>query len=41
MVPNIKKLGLLTPYVRTAFEEMGILHFEDQDPEALDRALGL
>jgi hypothetical protein len=41
VVPNIKRLGLLTPYVRKAFMEMGILQFEDQDPEALDRALGL
>ena len=41
VVPNIKRLGLLTPRVRGAFEEMGILQFEDQDPEALDRALGL
>ena len=41
VVPNVKRLGLLTPYVRTAFEEMGIIQFEDQDPEALDRALGL
>jgi hypothetical protein len=41
VVPNVKRLGLLTPYVRKAFMEMGILQFEDQDPEALDRALGL
>ncbi len=40
-VPNIKKLGLLTPRVRREFEKMGILHFEDLDPEAADRALGL
>ncbi len=41
VVPNIKKLGLLTPRVRRAFEEMQVIQFEDADPEAQDRALGL
>ena len=41
VVPNIKKLGLLTPRVRQAFEEMGILAFEDVDTDAEDRKLGL
>jgi hypothetical protein len=41
VVPNIKRLGLLTPRVRRAFEEMGILQFEDHDPSAQDRAMGL
>jgi len=41
VVPNIKKLGLLTPRVRRGFEELEILHFEDVDTEAADRALGL
>ena len=41
VVPNIKRLGLLTPRVRRAFEEMGVIQFEDADPEAQDRALGL
>jgi hypothetical protein len=41
VVPNVKRLGLLTPYVRKTFEEMGVIQFEDYDPEALDRALGL
>jgi hypothetical protein len=41
VVPNIKRLGLLTPRVRGAFEELGIIQFEDVDPEALDRQLGL
>jgi hypothetical protein len=41
VVPNLKRLGLLTPYVRTAFDEMRILHFEDLNPEAQDRALGI
>ena len=41
VVPNVKRLGLLSRRVRSAFEEMRILEFEDQDPEALDRAIGL
>jgi hypothetical protein len=41
VVPNVKRLGLLTPRVRRAFEEMRIIQFEDADPEAQDRALGL
>ena len=41
VVPNIKRLGLLTPRVRSAFQEMQIIQFEDVDPEAQDRALGL
>jgi hypothetical protein len=41
VVPNLKRLGLLTPYVRTAFEEMRILQFEDLNPEDQDRALGI
>jgi len=41
VVPNIKRLGLLTPRVRRAFEEMRVIQFEDADPDAQDRALGL
>ena len=41
VVPNIKKLGLLTPQVRSAFERLEIIQFEDVDPEAQDRAIGL
>jgi hypothetical protein len=41
VVPNLKRLGLLTPRVREAFAGLGILEFEDVDPEAQDRALGL
>ncbi len=41
VVPNLKKLGLLTPRVREAFARLDILQFEDADPEAEDRALGL
>jgi hypothetical protein len=41
VVPNIKKLGLLTPRVRTAFEDLKILQFENTDTDAIDRSLGL
>jgi hypothetical protein len=41
VVPNIKRLGLLTPRVRHAFERLEIVQFEDFDPEAQDRANGL
>jgi hypothetical protein len=41
VVPNIKRLGLLTPRVRTAFEKLEILQFEDFDSEAADAAIGL
>ncbi len=40
IVPNLKKLGLLTPKVRRAFEELDILKFEDVDVDSLDRELG-
>jgi hypothetical protein len=29
IVPNIKRLGLLTPFLRDGFQELGILEFED------------
>jgi hypothetical protein len=41
IVPNLKKLGLLTPRVREAFGKLQILQFEDYDPEESDRRLGL
>lgn len=41
VVPNIKRLGLLTPYVRKGFEALEIIAFEDFDPEQQDRAIGL
>ncbi len=41
VVPNLKRLGLLTPRVREAFGRLDILQFEDADPEAQDRELGL
>ena len=40
IVPNLKKLGLLTPRVRESFAKLEILHFEDHDPEAADREFG-
>src|SRR5262249_4071335 len=41
VVPNIKRLGLLSDRVRRGFAELEIIQFEDVDPEAQDRALGL
>jgi hypothetical protein len=41
VVPNIKKLGLLTPFVRKGFEDLEIIQFENYDAEAADRAIGL
>jgi len=41
VVPNLKRLGLLRPRVREAFEKLGIIQFEDADPEAQDREFGL
>src|SRR3989344_544813 len=35
VVPNIKKLGLLTPKLREAFDKLGVLHFEDW-PSSMD-----
>jgi hypothetical protein len=41
VVPNLKRLGLLSPRVRAAFEKLEILEFENADTEAQDRELGL
>jgi hypothetical protein len=41
IVPNLKRLGLLSPRVREHFQKLGILQFEDFDPEEQDRKLGL
>ncbi len=41
VVPNIKKLGLLSPKVRKGFEDLEIIQFENYDAEAADRAIGL
>jgi hypothetical protein len=40
VVPNIKRLGLLSDRVRRGFEQLEIIQFESVDPEAQDRALG-
>jgi hypothetical protein len=40
VVPNLKRLDLLTPRVRDGFEKLDILKFEGSDPEEQDRALG-
>lgn len=40
VVPNLKRLGLLTPRVRDAFEKLDILRFENDDPDLQDRQLG-
>ena len=34
IVPNVKKLGLLTPWLRDRFAELGILHFENAPADA-------
>jgi hypothetical protein len=36
IVPNLKRLGLLTPRVRESFAELGVLHFEDMPDSTLD-----
>jgi hypothetical protein len=41
VVPNLKRLGLISPRVREAFTRMGIIEFEDHDPAEQDRRLGL
>jgi hypothetical protein len=41
VVPNLKRLGLLTPKVRKAFTDLEIIQFESYDVEADDRSLGL
>ncbi len=40
VVPNLKKLGLLTPKVRKAFTDLDIIRFEDFDADEADRRLG-
>jgi hypothetical protein len=40
VVPNLKRLGLITPRVREAFQRLEIIQFEDADPEVQDRQLG-
>ncbi len=41
IVPNLRRLGLITPRVRDAFERLEIIQFEHLDPEQQDRELGL
>jgi hypothetical protein len=41
VVPNIKRLGLLTARVRAAFEKLEIIQFENFDPAEQDAAIGL
>jgi hypothetical protein len=41
VVPNLKRLGLITPRVRESFERLDIIQFENADPEEQDRQLGL
>lgn len=40
VVPNLKRLGLISPRVRSAFERLEIIQFENHDPEAQDREFG-
>jgi hypothetical protein len=40
VVPNLKRLGLISPRVREHFEKLEIIQFEDADPEEQDRQLG-
>jgi hypothetical protein len=34
IVPNVKRLGLLTPYVRKAFEELDVIEYETWEASA-------
>ena len=34
IVPNVQRLGLLTPRVRKGFEELGVIQFENHDASA-------
>jgi hypothetical protein len=34
IVPNVKRLGLLTPSVRKGFEELGVIQFETLEASA-------
>ena len=41
VIPNLKRLGLLTPRVRQALADMHLLKFESYDPEYQEKQLGL
>ncbi len=34
IVPNVKRLGLLTPRVRKGFEELDVIEYETWEPSA-------
>jgi para-aminobenzoate N-oxygenase AurF len=34
IVPNVKRLGLMTPYVRRGFEELDVIEYESWEPSA-------
>jgi hypothetical protein len=39
IVPNLKRLGLLTPRVRAAFAKIDVLHFEDLPDSTVDETV--
>jgi hypothetical protein len=39
IVPNLKRLGLLSPRVREALAALGVLQFEDHSSLAIDQAM--
>jgi hypothetical protein len=41
IVPNLKRLGLLTPRVRTAFDKIGVLEFEHMPDSTQDESVTL
>jgi len=41
IVPNVKRLGLLTPRVREAFSRLGVLQFEDLPDSSQDEAVSM
>lgn len=41
IVPNLKRLGLLTPRVRAAFERIGVLQFEDFPDSTQDERVSM
>jgi hypothetical protein len=41
LVPNVKRLGLLTPRVREALVGMELIQFENMDPEFQEKLFGL
>jgi hypothetical protein len=41
IVPNLKRLGLLTPKVRETFAELGVLQFEDMPDSTVDETVSI